>query len=327
MNKRIQCTRSRPAFTLIELLVVIAIIAVLIGLLIPAVQKVREAAYRTRCMNNLKQLGLACYHFENDRGFFPPGGVRTRAIGGPCPKLGIPVGVDHGWCIFVLPYIEQSAVYSLYRFDRNWNAVENQAAAKSIIPTFVCPSNPESPIANNQANSDYAATNGIGGPAGLVSMGLIDNLGGSLDGYNKKYHGIMRVWDDVTFTTPPEHFLCRADDIQDGLSQTIILSEGVGRPTLWRSTGRTALSTSGGPWASDENEYLTHGFSWDGLSSPGPCAVNCTNGNEIFGFHPQGAFVAMADGSVTFLRKNIAIRIVGRLLTRASGDVLVAGDY
>src|SRR5262245_20722137 len=169
MNRPLTRLKGRRAFTLIELLVVIAIIAILIALLLPAIQKVREAANKTRCMNNLKQIGLACYHFENDRGFFPPGGVRT--VVGPCPKLGIPNGMRHGWCIFVLPYIEQSAVYSLYRFDRNWNAAENQAAIKSVIATFVCPSNPESPIANNQANSDYAATNGIGGPAGLVSMG------------------------------------------------------------------------------------------------------------------------------------------------------------
>lgn len=315
----------RRAFTLIELLVVIAIIAILIGLLIPAVQKVREAANRTRCMNNLKQLGLACYHHETDKGFFPPGGVRT--VFGPAAKLGIPNGLRHGWCIFTLPYIEQSAVYAQYRFDRSWNATENQAAVRTVISTFVCPSNPEAPISNNQANSDYAATNGIGGPQGLVNLGLIDNLGGTLDGYNKKYHGVMRVWDDVTFTNPPEHFLCRAEDITDGLAQTIILSEGAGRPVLWRTTGRTASTTSGGPWADDANEYLTHGVTWDGASSPGACAVNCSNGNEIFAFHPQGACIAMADGSVTFLSQRVSIRIVGRLLTRAAADVVTASDF
>ena len=105
--------QSRKAFTLIELLVVIAIIAVLIGLLIPAVQKVREAANRMSCTNNLKQIGLACHHFADGHGGkFPP-----VKVDGPAPQVGVPGPTKHGLGVFLLPYLEQQALSDLYRWD------------------------------------------------------------------------------------------------------------------------------------------------------------------------------------------------------------------
>ena len=108
---------KRHGFTLIELLVVIAIIAVLIGMLLPAVQKVREAAARTQCANNLHQLGVALHNYHDVFGTFPPGQVKA-----PYARW----KTNHGWAVFILPYIEQRSLYNAYDWDQALAAQANQ---------------------------------------------------------------------------------------------------------------------------------------------------------------------------------------------------------
>jgi prepilin-type N-terminal cleavage/methylation domain-containing protein/prepilin-type processing-associated H-X9-DG protein len=125
-------SKERPAFTLIELLVVIAIIAILIGLLVPAVQQVREAAARAQCQNHLKQIGLALHSYHGVRGCFPPGMVSENSL---------VTNADHTAFTFLLPHLEQQNLQRLYNFDESWFQPANYRAVGTEIPLFYCPSN------------------------------------------------------------------------------------------------------------------------------------------------------------------------------------------
>src|SRR5438309_1750436 len=137
---------SRRAFTLIELLVVIAIIAILVGLLLPAVQKVREAAARVQCQNNLKQLGLALHNYEGANGRFPPAYVTARPSADGT-AYGVSYGDDNrngppgwAWGTLLLPYLEQGALYRSLRLDLPCWAPENAPLVKTKLSVFLCPS-------------------------------------------------------------------------------------------------------------------------------------------------------------------------------------------
>src|SRR6186997_3052806 len=142
---RTRARRHRRGFTLIELLVVIAIIAILIGLLLPAVQKIREAANRMKCSNNLKQIGLALHNYETQNGFFPPGATTTStsvAATETRRKLGLTAAVNHSWSVFLLPYLEQDNLYRKYDFKQHWYATVNAPVNSTPLSVMVCPTTP-----------------------------------------------------------------------------------------------------------------------------------------------------------------------------------------
>jgi prepilin-type N-terminal cleavage/methylation domain-containing protein/prepilin-type processing-associated H-X9-DG protein len=304
------CRWRRSGFTLIELLVVIAIIGVLIGLLLPAIQKVREAANRMACANNLKQVGLALHNFENAHGRFPPG-----AVDGPFPQAGITTPTRHGWVAFVLPYLEQQAVYNQYRWDVSAGQPGQQAAETIQLKVLQCPSAQPNRLLNvaaypglTVACGDYFAITSVN-PV-LADLEYIDRVG--------NYQSAMAV-----------NFMARITDLTDGTSQTILIAEDADRPRVWQA-GRYMPNQAGacGGWAAPAGcQIELKGSTFDGVTRPGPCAINCTNQKEVYSLHPGGANLLFADGSVHFLKQTMVIRVFARLVTRAGGEVVSAGDY
>ena len=299
----------RRGYTLIELLVVIAIIGVLIALLLPAVQKVREAASRMTCENNLKQFGLALHNYENTHGKFPPGSVQ-----GPFAEAGITQkDVGHGWAMFILSDIEQDNLAKKYDWNKPATGWENQEVRTKPLAIMQCPSVPGQPryvsklgpYADGRyaACGDYAPTFGID-PI-LVTQGLIRLP--PID-----YQGVL----------VPEH-MTRVLEITDGTSNTILLTEDAGRPQLWHAgkpvAGETAL---GGAWGAPVSGFYVRGSNSDGTVDWGRCAINCTNYAEVYSFHPGGANAVFADGSVHFLNAGMSIRTLAALVTRAGGEII-----
>jgi prepilin-type N-terminal cleavage/methylation domain-containing protein/prepilin-type processing-associated H-X9-DG protein len=317
---RFSKTARRRGFTLIELLVVIAIIAVLIGLLLPAVQKVREAASRMKCANNLKQLGLALHEYHDVNKTFPPAYVNK---GGSYLNSGFPF--THGWAPFILPYVEQQALYDRYRWDVPQYAPENGPVIATQLKVFQCPSTPEQdrdytmgPFAyfgTRGACGDYTLTLGVN-PL-LAQLGWVDPAG--------DYRGALTNTPTAALVLSPGTAGTRLTDVTDGTSSTILLAEDAGRPRLWQA-GKAGPDqvVSGGPWNHFKGPIILQGSSFDGTTQPGPCALNCTNDGEVYAFHTGGTNAAFADGHVRFLKVGMDVRVMARLITRAGGEV--AGD-
>jgi prepilin-type N-terminal cleavage/methylation domain-containing protein/prepilin-type processing-associated H-X9-DG protein len=311
-------TARRRGFTLIELLVVIAIIAVLIGLLLPAVQKVREAAARTRCANNLKQLGLAMHDYHDTQRAFPPAYVNK---GGSWLNSGFPF--THGWAPFLLPYIEQQPLYNLYRWDLPQYAPENGPVIATQLSIFQCPSAPEQNRYNLSGPFAYFGTRGacgdyviaLGVDPSLAQTGWVDSVG--------DYRGALTNTPTPAQDLSPDPTGTRVTDIMDGTSTTLLLTEDAGRPRVWQA-GKAGPDQvlPGGPWNHFKGDIILQGSTSDGTAQPGPCAVNCTNNAEVYAFHSGGANAVFADGSVHFLRASMDIRVLARLITRAGGEVV-----
>jgi prepilin-type N-terminal cleavage/methylation domain-containing protein/prepilin-type processing-associated H-X9-DG protein len=337
--------RARRGFTLIELLVVIAIIAVLIGLLLPAVQKVREAASRMKCQNNLKQLGLALHNYEGVRGKLPPSSVQLvngATSFNPDLRDFLKVGTagtqgqdyaKHCFLAIILPFIEQGNVLVqngvAYDFHKDWFDPANRLASSARIPLFECPS-----VAYGH-QIDPILEPGIYGsgwiPATTDYM-AVNRANNRLAVWNAIFNDTSYPGDDGIKGVLGSNVLTPLLSVTDGLTNTIMMAEAGARPQSWKlGVQQPDVTFMNGAWAHSGNDIAVDGSNAAGstLSAvgdvPTACRINCSNQGEIYAFHSGGSNVGMGDGSVRFVRDSIALQTLMKLCARSDGKA-ISGD-
>ena len=287
--------KHRPAFTLIELLVVIAIIAILVGLLVPAVQKVRASANDLQCKNNLKQIGLALHNYESAKKYFPPGYIDRNTD--PNSDATMDVGPGWGWAALLLPYLEQDNVYKRINFNQN---VGVDPIGTTFLPVFYCPSDDQIDLFNvygtgaTVAQSNYTANNGVGETSAYPG----NNTGPFLR--NRKF---------------------RVPEIADGLSNTLFIGE--------RNSGHSKTTWTGAAPGglvlplqySDPPAYpetaqalvLSHGSRTHLPNDP-----SVWDADIFYSKHSNGANFLLGDGSVRMISNLINGVVYENLLSRAT---------
>ena len=374
------CPSRRPVrgFTLIELLVVIAIIAVLIALLLPAVQSAREAARRSQCTNNIKQLGLGVHNYHTANNSFPPGAVNNARSA--------PGNINTDWAqwsaqAMLLPFVEQTALYNAANFSWGYNPYGdpctriNSTVANTVIASFLCPSDP------NAGSSKVGGGQTSGSGANNSYYGSIGTTTDNMNYGNSDAAMVTATMTKTGCTGLFPYFMSYGvADCTDGTSNTIAFSEALGQnsqiPTYRGNSTRGVGDSSPTSYVYDastiQNNGLTQflqncytsfkngtnpmgqqqkGLTWaygakgftlfNTVQNPNDkqypfgscqmgcdgCGINVANTIGAQSQHPGGVNVAMADGSVKFIKDTIARRTWFALGTRAGGEVISSDSY
>jgi len=352
MNTRPQ-QGLRQGFTLIELLVVIAIIAVLIGLLLPAINKVRDAAVRLQCSNNLKQIGVALNNCNNSSQFqsLPPGCTTDAA------PFGAGGGWGSSWMVFLLPYVEQEGMYSQWRFDQGssgYTNANNRAVSKNVVlKSYRCPSSSLPMFAANATTVMLATYVAIAGAAnGTITSppyteGRIDNASsttgccscGPSSGGGVFYRGSMTKFGEITdgasnvlFISEQTDYMVSAASVKKALCAGGQYGSSMGSD---RNTVPNAPTATGGEnrqfncttirYGINQKTFSTAFFDQSG-NTTGDCTIGvCLDvGNNIplNSTHPNGVNGLFGDGSVRFLSNETTLQMLGQIAVRDDGQAV-----
>lgn len=310
---------ARPAFTLIELLVVIAIIGVLVGLLLPAVQQAREAARRTACSNNMKQLGLALHNYaHNHRERLPTGWVGELENG----EIHGDEGPGWGWGSQILPFLEENAVYDGINFGQAVGHADNATARVAVISTFLCPS--------DAFGTDKLFFPGDDGAGSNDDEEAPDATPGSVQYARSNYPGMFGA----------EHMAHDHGGGGDGVEPsegdgTFLANTGLDKGVYFRHFTDGLSKTI----AVGERDSRMGGSLWIGMAEGKSAAMSRVVGvgehmfndddphfEDFYSQHPSGMNVVFADGHVAFLSDSIGETAFQALATRSGGEP-VSGSY
>lgn len=313
------------AFTLVELLVVIAIIGVLVALLLPAVQAAREAARRSQCLNNFKQVGLAFLNYESGKTQLP---FPTYAQDPATPQ--IVLGINN-WAPHVLPYLEQGNLIKGYDVKVDWWKEPNRTIVQNPVSVLTCPSTPNANRIQDKPESTPPNKTGACGDF-YVPTGVHTDINNSLAAADQFPTG-----SDLQAVIAVKSEFNTANELKaviDGTSNSIMVGECAGREDVWRGrelfpvdyTGSPKIRARGGAWATTDNPYaIGQRNANDAAFGPIPGEVGINNSNEwghcFYSFHNGGANFTFADGSVRFIAEGIGLRTLAELVTRANAEV------
>ena len=308
--------RAATGFTLIELLVVITIIAVLIGLLLPAVQQAREAARRSACVNNLKQMGVALHNYHGSVESFPPGYVSAvKSPGDNYPEL----GPGWGWGAMILPQLEQGTLYSAINFSMQITDAASVTARRTVISAYVCPSSSgNGPVSLKAGEKGPAVISDVAPGQYLASAGQgeIEDVPGSNNGV---FYRNSRV---------------ALRDISDGTGQTLMLGERSRNlcDATWVGAIPSMVVCTNPSWsvrdcATSNVMVLANTGPW-----PDEPWVNVPNhkgakADDFWSLHPGGCNFLFGDGSVRFVKETVSPTVFSSLATRAGGEVVGADQF